>query len=170
MDERELVLKSKKGDDAAFCELYGLYKKKLFNYAYYKLGNVQDAEDAVSECVLSAYRQIGQLKNETAFSAWIFRILYCCCTEGIKAQMKQRNTDNIDDFVSLSGADDDRYIKAAELKHALNALTDEERDIVLLSVAAGLKSREISKISGLTPGGVRSKLSRSLAKMKQELI
>ncbi len=53
----------------------------------------------------------------------------------------------------------------------LRFLNDEEREIVLLSVvAAGFKSKEIARISGLTAGSVRSKLSRSLAKLKNELV
>ena len=64
---------------------------------------------------------------------------------------------------------DRRHIERSELKFALEKLTEEERDIVLLSILGGLKSREIAKISSLTSGSVRSKLSRSLAKMREYL-
>lgn len=47
MTEKELVLCAQAGDVDAFCTLYDRYKRKLYNYAYYKLGNTQDAEDAV---------------------------------------------------------------------------------------------------------------------------
>lgn len=170
MNEKELVIMSKNGDVQAFCILYGLYKKKLYSYAFYRLGNKDDAEDAVSDCVLSAFEQIGSLKNENAFSAWIFRILYCSCAAAIKNQIQQRNTDNMDDFMNISSDNSDKHIRITELNQALKVLNDEERDIVLLSVVAGLKSNEIAKINGLTAGSVRSKLSRSLSKMKKELI
>lgn len=55
MNEKELVIKAKKGDINAFCLLYDMYKKKLYNYAYYKLGNSADAEDVVQDCVLTAF-------------------------------------------------------------------------------------------------------------------
>lgn len=170
MTEKELIIKAKSGDADAFCQLYTAYKKKLFNYAYYRLGNTQDAEDAVSECILSAYEQIGNLKSEKAFSVWIFRILYCCCTDLIKNQITQRHTEDIDDLRSIASDDHEKYINASELKNALNKLKDDEKSIVLLSVIAGFKSAEISKVSGLTAGSVRSKLKRSLDKMRKELI
>lgn len=169
MSEKELIIKARNGDKNAFCELYGIYKSRLFNYAFYRLGSVQDAEDAVSECVLSAYQQIGNLKSENAFCVWIFRILYCTCADAIKNQITQRDTANINDLKSITSADYEKYITAVELNNALEKLNDDERSIVLLSVIAGFKSNEVAKVSGLTAGGVRSKLSRSLKKMKKEL-
>ncbi len=170
MREKELVVKAKAGDAKAFTELYGLYKKKLYSYAFYRLGNAADAEDAVSDCVLSAFEQINKLKKAEAFSAWIFRILYCCCTSAMKEQIRQRDTDNIDDYANVFTVSYDQTNEQTELKQALKVLNDEEREIVLLSVVAGFKSKEIARISGLTAGSVRSKLSRSLAKLKNELV
>ncbi len=56
-----------------------------------------------------------------------------------------------------------------ELTEALSQLRDEERDVVLLSIIGGLSSNEIASLTGLAPGSVRSKLSRSLAKMREFL-
>jgi RNA polymerase sigma-70 factor (ECF subfamily) len=56
-----------------------------------------------------------------------------------------------------------------ELAEALSQLNEEERNIVLLSIIGGLSSSEIASLTGLTPGSVRSKLSRSLAKMREFL-
>ena len=58
---------------------------------------------------------------------------------------------------------------AVELNEALAELGDEDREIVLLSVIAGMTSGEISEQTGLPAGTVRSKLSRSLAKMREFL-
>lgn len=69
MSERELVLMAKNGDVDAFCALYDIYKDRLYGYAYYKLENCSDAEDAVQSCVLSAFQQIGMLKRAEAFSS-----------------------------------------------------------------------------------------------------
>ena len=60
-------------------------------------------------------------------------------------------------------------IGAIELAEALAQLGDDDRDIVLLSIIGGLNSTEIAALTGLAPGSVRSKLSRSLAKMREFL-
>lgn len=170
MDEKELVLLAKQGDVKAFCALYDKYKRKLYSYAYFKLNNQQDAEDAVQDCALTAFEEISKLKNPDAFSAWIFRILYCACAAAIKRQIRRRETDDIDNYRNIAAADDSNIILRTDLKNAMEKLSDEEKNIVLLSVVAGLQSKEIAKITGLTAGNVRQKLSRSLAKMKNNLV
>lgn len=168
MSERELVLKAKNGSVDAFCLLYGKYKSKLYSYAFYKLGNASDAEDAVQNCMLSAFEQVDKLKKTEAFSSWIFRILYCSCSALIKEQIRQRNTDDLDDYTNIASSDN-KFVLQEELRQALNILSDEERNIVLLSAVAGFKSKEIAQITGLSAGNVRTKLSRSLKKMKEYL-
>lgn len=164
MSEQELVIRARDGDSEAFCQLYGLHKDKMYRYAYYRLGNSSDAEDAVSDCVVSAFSQISKLKNTAAFSTWIFRILYCSCTDYIKSQIRQKGTANLEDYPSLST--DTPTTQNTELQEALATLKDEEREIVLLSVIAGYTSNEIASVTGMTAGSVRSKQSRSLAKLR----
>lgn len=68
MDERLLVKRAKRGDTAAFAELYGTIYKRLYQFALYTLGNTQDAEDVVSAAVMEAFENIGKLRKEDAFS------------------------------------------------------------------------------------------------------
>lgn len=169
MKESELIKKAQKGDEAAFCKLYDLYKNRLYRYAYYKLSNENDAEDAVMDCVLSAWQGIKQLKREEAFPAWIFKILRSYCAKYIDFQAKSRANSSLDDMqnnISLSYCQNDLSL---ELRQALDKLNDDEKDIVLLCLVAGFTSKECSKIIGLKPSSVRSKLSRSLAKMRKYL-
>ena len=60
MDERLLVKRAKRGDTAAFAELYGTIYKRLYQFALYTLGNTQDAEDVVSAAVMEAFENIGK--------------------------------------------------------------------------------------------------------------
>ena len=169
MDEKELVLGAKAGDREAFSSLYTLYKDRLYRYALYRTGNALSAEDAVSVCVLSAYEQIGKLKKPEAFSAWIFKILYYACGAELKALAQRRKMADIQELGERLSDDFSSAIEKTELQQALDTLKEDEKSIVLLSVVAGLSSREIAKISELTPSAVRSKLSRSLKKMRDFL-
>ncbi len=169
MDEKQLVLSAKNGDKDAFSELYILYKDRLYRYALYRIGNADSAEDAVSSCVLSAFEQIGRLKKPEAFSAWIFKILYYACNSEIKAIANRRNIADINGEEGRTLSFDAALEEKTELQQALSILKEEEKSIVLLSVVSGLSSKEISKISDLSAGAVRSKLSRSLKKMREYL-
>lgn len=171
MDER-LVNDAIAGSKEAFCALYGAYKDKLYRYALYRLGDPSDAEDAVSECVLAAWQSIGSLRSGKAFASWIFRILSNCCASHIRKTINAR--DRLDrlskEAPDITGGNvSPSPSLSAELTEALMQLNAEEREIVLLSVIGGLNSSEISSLTGLTSGSVRSKLSRSLAKMRDFL-
>ncbi len=169
MNEKDLVINAKSGDKAAFSELYKLYKDRLYRYAFYRTGSREAAEDAVSSCVLSAYEQIKKLKKPEAFSAWIFKILYYTCAAEVKAISKRREIADVNGVQEAQLAVFDNAVERTELQQALGILKEEERSIVLLSVVSGLSSSEISKICDMTSGSVRSKLSRSLKKMRDFL-
>lgn len=162
----EVVSRARAGDKQAFAQLYVQHKDRLYRYAYFQLGNAQDAQDAVSDCVVEAYSGIAQLKNEQAFAAWIFRILYRVCCGALSRQISRREMENIDERHDLSR--EEAHL-APELEEALAILTPEDKSIVLLSVVAGYKTREIADMLHLNHATVRSRLSRALAKMKSFL-
>ena len=162
-DEMKLIDKARRGDADAFCSLYGLYRERLYRYAFYRLRSEADAEDAVSECVLSAWRQIGTLREAEAFGTWIFRILSGCCNKQIRQQIDRRQQGNAEETVLPVTEHTDTSLI---LEEALAQLSDAERNVVLLSAVGGLKSREIARLTGMAPGSVRSSLSRSLKKVR----
>ena len=166
LNEKQLVMLAKSGDKDAFCSLYGKYKEKLFRYAYFHLKNISDAEDAVSECIVMAYSEISSIKKADSFSSWIFRILYCTCTKYIKTQVKQRQAIEFSEVANTYIEEQNKAENKTEVMEALEILSDDEREIVMLSVIGGLKSREIAEIKNLKATSVRSKLSRSLSKMR----
>ena len=169
MDEK-LINEAIAGSRESFCRLYGEYKDKLYRYALYRLGDPSDAEDAVSECVLAAWRGIGGLRSEKAFGSWIFRILSACCASRIKeAIMTRESMERMQGESQGSMYSSSSPSLSVELAEALSILKEDEREIVLLSIVGGLNSNEVSALTGLAPGSVRSKLSRSLAKMREFL-
>ena len=73
--QRQLIKKAKLGDTKAFSQLYAEIYKDLYRFALYMTKHTQDAEDAVSEAVISAYENISGLKEENSFKSWMFTIL-----------------------------------------------------------------------------------------------
>ena len=169
MTQAEQVRQAQAGDVDAFCALYTAYQQKLFHYAYYKLGNVQDSEDVVQDCMLTAFEQLGVLKKPEAFGSWLFSILYHGCAGTIKEQITRRNQSDIAQYANSLACDQTAAFARVELQQALALLSDTDQNIILLSVVVGLKSKEVARITGLTAVNVRQRRSRSLAKMKRYL-
>lgn len=170
MNEK-LINEACAGSKEAFVTLYGQYKDRLYRYALYRLGDPQDAEDAVSECVLAAWKSIGSLRNSKAFGSWIFKILSGCCASRLREVIASREKLECiyRDGPGSGNGHGHSPALGVELAEALSLLSEEEREIVLLSVITGMNSSEISEQTGIAAGTIRSKLSRSLAKMREFL-
>lgn len=154
-DFKKYASLAKKGDTAAFAELYSLVYKDMYYIALYSLRNSHDASDAVSDAVADAFCSIGNLRNEKAFRHWIMKIL------SAKIKRKQREYANssveYDELVMDSGEFD---FESVELKEALESLDSESRTILSMSVLGGYTSEEIADICKIKASTVRSKLSR----------
>ena len=167
----ELVSKAKNGSAEAFGELYEIYYKEMYCYACYITGSEQLAQDAVSDAVLSAFRQIKSLKNEKAFKGWIFKILCASCKRYYTENQKKNTLVYLDDenggYSEPAGFESVEL--SVELKNALDCLSADEKEIILLSVLGNYRSHEISEILDIPPSTVRSKLKRGLKKLRKLL-
>lgn len=165
---KELVVRSKQGDVHAFAKLYEHYSNQMYRFAFYYLGAKEDAQDAVQDAVCEAFKAINSLKNDDSFKPWLFKILSNCCKKQITkcitgreviTEIKEEET-----FLNESEMSD-----ALLLKSEILSLDEQEREIILLCVVCGYNSKEVSKIIGIPAGTVRSKLSRTLIKLRKSL-
>ncbi len=162
-----LVRRSQENDAAAFAELYEMFNRDLYRFAFYMLGNREDALDAVQDAVLQAYLKIATLKNPDAFKSWLFKILSNVCKQNLIKHAQNGQSLDLEDFKNLIPDDNSsQFVMSLELREAIFGLNEEERDIVLLSVIGNYKSQEIAKMLDSRPGTIRSKLARSLIKLK----
>lgn len=165
----QLVRQAKRGSAQAFSVLYKRVYTDLYRVAFYTMKQQQDAEDAVSEAVMKAFEKIPTLKKAQAFRSWMFQILINCCRK--KMQQRSRMGPEWEDE-QMSGEEVGSHPTSElslSLWEALEILSDEERMIIALSVFGGYTSREIGAQMNLPAATVRSKLRRSLQKMKDFL-
>lgn len=149
-------------DATAFTELYRSVYKELYRFALCMMKHPQDAEDAVSEAVISAYENVHKLKKDEAFKSWIFTILANVCRKKLKA--KERTESELKPE-HIGGQTDTGSDLRADVRNAFFVLSGEEQLVVSLSVFGGYNSKEIGAILNLNANTVRSKRSRALEKM-----
>lgn len=149
-----------KCDNQTFLAMYETVYMDLYRFALSMMRHTQDAEDAVSEAVISAYENIHKLRNDAAFKSWIFKILSNVCKKKLVNPARQDNP--LEDFEATVQCD---YAMQLDVQKAFFILTEEERLIVALSVFGGYNSVEIGKMYGMNANTVRSKRSRALDKM-----
>ena len=147
-----------------FLELYEPVYKDMYRLAYYYLGNAQDAEDVVGETVLKAYEKFASLRKKEAFKSWIFTILINQCMTFLRKKTVKGTSELVGE-PSFEPNLEDRTV-AEDL---LSVLSEEERQIVVLSVFGGYKGEEIARILHIKHGTVRTKYRRALKKMERYL-
>lgn len=163
--QEQLVLRAKNKDADAFAKLYEDVYQDLYRFARYTLKNSQDAEDAVSDAVLDAYKNIGKLKDPLAFRSWMFQIVSCKCKKKIKEYAKK--TEELNDQLTDGEVGHTSNLNVLE---ALGTLSEEERLIVTMSIFGGYKGKEIGDILHIKHSTIRSKYRRALEKLKQILV
>jgi RNA polymerase sigma-70 factor (TIGR02960 family) len=78
-DEATLLSKALEGGEAAFERLVDRYRRELYAHCYRMLGSVQDAEDALQESLLAAWRGLGSFEGRSSLRAWLYRVCTNAC-------------------------------------------------------------------------------------------
>ena len=164
----KLVSTAKNGDADAFGELYALFARDMYRFALYYTGSPTLAQDAVSEAVLSAFENLSSLRKNDSFKQWLFKILLNCCKKMQKEKALATRLVSLGDLTETPAQEHDMSVKVG-IMHAMLELSEAERETVLLSFVSGYTSREISKITGEKDTTIRSRLSRSAAKLRKHL-
>jgi len=167
LEERLLPLVGQ-GDSEAFEVLYRSTEKAVYALALSILKNPHDAEDIVQETYLKVRAAAHLYVPQGKPLAWLFTITKNLCRDLLRGQSRtEAAPDGAEDDLRFSYVSDptDRLV----LEAALKALGEEERQVVLLHAASGLKHREIARNLGLPLSTVLSRYSRALKKLQRYL-
>lgn len=133
--------------------------------AFHLLGNQPDAEDAVQEAFLKAYKSMKGFEGQSALSTWMYRILINCCYDAMR-QRKQQAQKPVDREAS---AESKLPLKIA-LERALAQLNEKQRLVFLMFEVEGLKHSEIAGILQAPEGTCRGWLFEAKRELKRILL
>ena len=162
----ELLATISKGDSASMGDLYDLVKTDVFAYALSKTCSKQDADDITQDTFIQIYRYARQYEPKGKPMAWIITIELNLIRRHF--QLKQRTTSLDESFENISNNEsvETKVINNAFLLQILNALNEEEREIITLHIVSGMKHREIAKVLGKPLSTVLSKYNRAIKKLQ----
>jgi len=168
--QQALVHLARQGDEEAFADLTRLVGDRLMAIAYRILRDVDRAEDAVQQALITAWRELPTLRDTDRFDAWLRRILVHACYA--EARRRRRWAANVrilptndvigrDDIGSVSDRD--------ELERGFRRLSAEQRAIFVFHHYLGLTLPEIAEELGVPLGTVKSRLHYATAALRAAL-
>lgn len=179
LTDEELMLEFQTTDNvAAFTLLVRKYKNQLMNFVHRFINDYELSADIVQDTMIRVFRNKGSFKPIGKFSTWIYTIAGNLAKTEL--QKKKRNrTISIDEMSELNEAPfeiaDNRYrpdiitnnlMTEEIIMAAIQKIPDVYREILVLRDVQGLSYEEISEITGIAGGTVKSRLNRGRAQLQ----
>lgn len=178
MNERELIARLQKRDEAAFEELIRQYEKKVYTLCFRMCGNSEDAEEAAQDAFLALWRGIDRFRQESSLSTWIYRLATNACIDTLRRRKKQSGSVSLDDEELFVDAVDTSPQPQETVEHReaqkllqerLSALPEEYRKVLILREIEGLSYTEIAESASIELGTVKSRISRGRSLLRNFL-
>jgi RNA polymerase sigma factor (sigma-70 family) len=150
-----LVVRSQRGDAAAFGLLVERWQGRLASSARRLVGDEHAALDAVQETWEAVIRRLGGLRDPQAFATWVYSILRNKCMDWHRRSSRRLRAHQ---EAALEAARPPDPVDAASLDDALSRLPGKQRAAVALYYWDGFSVPEIAEIEGVPAGTVKSRL------------
>lgn len=171
---RELVEAARRGDRDAFDALVRLEVRGVYRTAVAILGSAADAEEATQDAFVSAWRNLGSLRDPARFDAWLGRIVVNACRMALRHRrtVREITVDESLDFARSDRFEVDPAVLAAtadSFDRAFDRLTIEDRALLVFAYRDDVPLAEISERIGVPVGTVKSRLSRARRSLQAAL-
>jgi RNA polymerase sigma-70 factor (ECF subfamily) len=169
-----LVERCRRGELAAFEELYRAHAGKLFSVACRILGNPADAEDLLQEIFLSAHRKLGGFRGDSALGTWLYRLATNHCLDYLRSRAARtlQLTDALDDEPGLYEAGNrsrglaEQTVTKMDLERAMARLPEGCRAAFVLHDVEGLEHREVGEVLGIAEGTSKSQVHKARLRLR----
>ena len=168
MTDRAIIEQVLAGDVEAFSRLVDRHYDRCARIAMRILGNREDAEEAIQDAFLRAFRGLGSYEDRERFSAWLTRILVNQCRT-IRARVQRR-----EEVFSDLDLQDAQFVADPEaasnvwpdLERALAQLPPDQREAVVLRYADDLTYEEMARVTGAGESALKMRVQRAFARLR----
>lgn len=174
-DEDEVLARAAQGDQEAFGLLYERYVGRIYNYIYYRTGNIYDAEDLTERVFFRAMRHIGNYRNRgLPFSAWLYRIAHNLVANWHRDNSRRKEIPLDEGVFHYQGGEhpESELLIAEEqerLVQVIHCLPSDRQQLLILKFVEHMSNIEIGQIMGRTEGAVKSLYHRTLNSLRDDL-
>ena len=168
VEDPDLIATARKGNVEAYNLLVSRWEKRVFNYLLRLVSNREDALDLCQEAFLKAYQNLPKLDDPAKFAGWLFRIAH---NEAFSLLRRKKPEGELamDPGTAHPGSGLLPMELSLAVEKALERLSEDQREAVLLKVYQGFKFEEMAEILGIPVSTVKSRLYTALDLLKTTL-
>ncbi len=174
VEDADLIRQAARGSVEAYNLLVSRWEKRIYNYLLRITGNREDALDLTQDVFLKAYQNLRKLEDQGRFAPWLYRIAH---NEAYSMFRKRKPEIDVDEMVpeatetgiTVGGSSVFPVELSLAVAGALDRLSPEQREAVVLKIYQGFKFEEMAEILSCPVSTVKSRLYTALELLKLEL-
>lgn len=178
MDDQDLIAKVREGNLSAFRFLVEKHKRLVWHLVFRMVNQAEDAEDLTQEVFLRVFKDIRKFRGDAKLSTWIGAIAYNVGVDYLRKHKKNKiyPTDNLEYFFKGKTAEDtsDGQTNRDMLKKIVHQLIDQMpvhyRTVITMYHLQGFSYNEITDMTGMPEGTVKSYLNRSRSMLREKIL
>lgn len=184
-DDLALIDRVLAGDARSFEPLVRRHERRVFRVTLAVLGNIEDAEEAMQDAFIKAFRHLSQFRRESRFTTWLTRI---AVNEALQKRQARKDLVSLDDSRGIEGQDEERFMPRRfeswradpeklygkqELRRiiegAIQSLPTIYREALVLRDVEEMSAEEAAEVIGITVPALKSRLLRARLIMREAL-
>ena len=176
--DEELVEACLAGEESAFDVLLGRWEKRIRGAIYRLVGSDEEARDLCQEAFLKAYKSLRSFKQEARFSSWLYQIALNLCRDRMrrrrgKTMVSLEELEEGGAAMPVAGPTALDLLQERDTRRlvaqAIEALPDEQREVIILKEYQGLTFLEIAQVLDVPISTVKTRLYRGLDQLRVRL-
>lgn len=178
LEDRQLVMASKQGDQDAFSQLVQRYQRRIFNLVYRMLQQYEEANEITQETFLAAWQGLPSFRGDARFPTWLYRIAYNCALKQLETRKRDRALQvalqaeqalESEDRQIRSEAQIDAHDRQALVQEHLSHLPAKYRIVLILRHLQEMTYEEMAEILKMPVGTIKTHLFRARNLLKERL-
>ena len=175
LDDQELLIQIRLGDEAAFGELYDRYSSPLYNYLLRLTSEQNSADELLQEVFLGCWRSARRFRGDSTVKTWLFRIAHHKSASWLRKHTNRNPAVSLDETALTADLDAlpeqltiDSW-ESGQILTAVNQLSPKHRAVIELSFVHQFSYPEIAEILRCPVGTIKSRVSYALRILEGEL-
>jgi RNA polymerase sigma-70 factor (ECF subfamily) len=172
-EDRALIDRCRRGDAAAFEQLYHAHAGKLFSLTCRMVGHTPEAEDLLQDIFLVAHRKLDSFRGESALGTWLYRLASNLCLDHLRSRAARTSqvTDSLDDeepWIPDASSRNlaERTVSKMDLDRAIAQLPAGCRAAFVLHDVEGLEHGEVAEVLGIAEGTSKSQVHKARMRLR----